>query len=227
MDVNIDSEAIIKSHQGYVPGIVDELGYQVQQRLAELLRLIEQAVLYAYPAASGNPTNDFQAMYGLLAWLDTTANTTAAPVTTAQPLSDSVLNTTIQNIYKQGGVSKVVAVGPRIATILSGVYSDTIRREQSDRVRGFWAQIFDPAMANPHEIVMDAFIQDTATAGLCLVLDPDRIFIRPQLGQFLYTIEAPSFRDGDAYSLLSKISLEVRNTGTDAGYAHVAIQNLA
>src|SRR5260221_4565997 len=35
-DANIDSEQILRTHQGYVPGIVDELGYQFQQRLAEL-----------------------------------------------------------------------------------------------------------------------------------------------------------------------------------------------
>ena len=33
-------------------------------------------------------------------------------------------------------------------------------------------------------------------------------------------IEAPSFRDGDAFSLLSKFAAEVRNSGTDANYAH-------
>lgn len=227
MDVNLDSEQIIRSHQGYVPGVVDELGYQFQQRYAELLRLIEQAVLYANAPASGNPTNDFEQMYGLTAWLDTTANSLASPITTSQPFSDTVLNTTITNIFKQGANSKLIGVGPRMGQILNSLYSDTIRREQSDRVRGFWAQIFDPATANPHEIVMDAFINDTAANALAYVLDPDRIFLRPQLGQFLYTIEAPTMRDGDSISLLSKLSLEVRNSGTDAGYAHQLIKNLA
>ena len=80
--------------------------------------------------------------------------------------------------------------------------------------------VFDPAMANPHELVVDTFINDTAAFGMAFVLDPDRIFIRPALGEFLYTIEAPSFRDGDAFSVLSKFSIEVRNSGTDVGYAH-------
>jgi hypothetical protein len=220
LDVNIDSEQILRTHQGYVPGIVDELGYQFQQRLAEMLRLINNAMLYSYANASGSPTNDFQTTNGVIAWLDTTANSNAVPITTAEPFNDNVLNTMITNIKKQGAVSKAVAVGDRLGQILGALYSDTIRREQSDRVRGYWMNVFDPAMANPHELVTDSFINDGAGFGLAFVLDPDRIFIRPALGEFLYTIEAPSFRDGDAFSLLSKYAAEVRNSGTDAGYAH-------
>ena len=219
-DVNIDSEQILRSHQGYVPGVPDELGYQFQQRMAELLRDISQAVLYSYPQAAGSPTNEFQTMIGLLSWLDKSGNTTSVSVTTAEPWTDTVLNNMIQNIFKQGANSKLVAVGPRLAQVMGAYYSDTIRREQSDRVRGYWMNVFDPSMANPHILVNDGFINDTAAQGVAFVIDPDRIFLRPQIGQALYTIEAPSFRDGDAISLLSKLSLEVRNSGTDVGYAH-------
>lgn len=219
-DINIDSEAIIRSKAGYVPGIQDELGYQYQQRLAEMLRDINNVALYSYPQASTSPLNDFQTMWGMVAFLDGTANSTAVPITTAEAFTDTVLNTMITNIKKQGAVSKAVAVGDRLSQILGALYSDTIRREQSDRVRGFWMNVFDPSMANPHEIIADSFINDTAAFGMAIVFDPDRVFIRPQLGQFLYNIEAPSFRDGDALSILSKWSLEVRNSGTDVGYAH-------
>jgi hypothetical protein len=225
-DANLDSEQILRTHQGYVPGIVDELGYQFQQRMAELLRLINNAMLYSYANAAGNPTNDFQTTNGVIAWLDGTANANAVKITTAEAFNDNVLNTMITNIKKQGAVSKAVAVGDRLGQVLGALYSDTIRREQSDRVRGFWMNIFDPAMANPHELVVDSFINDTASFALAMVLDPDRIFIRPALGEFLYTIEAPSFRDGDAFSLLSKFAAEVRNSGTDAGYAHQLHTNI-
>jgi hypothetical protein len=180
-DANLDSEQILRTHQGYVPGIVDELGYQFQQRLAELLCLINNAMLYSYAPAAGNPTNDFQTTNGVISWLDTTANATAVPITTAEAWNDNVLNTMITNIKKQGAVSKAVAVGDRLGQILGALYSDTIRREQSDRVRGFWMNIFDPAMANPHELVVDSFINDTAGSGVAIVCDPDRIFIRPAL----------------------------------------------
>lgn len=227
-DVNIDSEQIARSIAGYVPGVQDELGYQLQMRLAELIRDWDNTVIYGKPQATSSPTNEFQTMTGLLSWLDATSlgNSLSSPITTSENLTDTVLNNMIQNIYKQGAVSKAVIVGPRLAQVLAAYYADTIRREQSDRVRGFWMNVFDPAMANPHVLVNDAYVQDTAGNSLCFVVDPDRIFWRPFIGQSLYTIEAPSFRDGDAISLLSKGSLEVRNSGTDAGYAHQVHQNI-
>ena len=226
LDVNIDSEQIIRSRAGYVPGIVDELGYQLQQRLAEWIRLFAQQLYYGYPNASGNPTNDFQFMYGLTAMLDGTFNANTTTTTTAEALTDTVLNNMIQTIFKNGGVSKLVALGPRLTQVVGALYSDTIRREQSDRVRGMWVNVFDPSMANPHTIINDAFINDTAGSSLAMVLDPDRIFLRPFLNQGLYTIEAPSFRDGDALSLLGKWSLEARNTGSDAGQVHYLHTNI-
>src|ERR1035437_6967635 len=203
-DINIDSEAIIRSKAGYVPGIQDELGYQYQQRLAEMLRDINNVALYSYPQAATSPLNDFQTMWGMVAFLDGTANSTAVPITTAEAFTDTVLNTMITNIKKHGAVSKAGAVGDRLAAIVGALYSDTIRREQSDRVRGFWMNVFDPSMANPHEIIADSFINDTAAFGMAIVFDPDRVSILPQHGQFLYNIEAASFRDGDALSILSK-----------------------
>lgn len=220
LDVNIDSEAIIRAKAGYTPGIQDELGYQLQQRLAEWIRLLAQHVYYGYPNASGNPTNDFQFMYGLTAMLDTTFNSNTSVTSTAEKISDTVLNTMITSIFKNGGNSKLVAVGPNNAAVLGALYADTMRREQNERVRGFWMNVFDPFMANPHTLINDAFVNDGAGNGLAFVLDPDRVFLRPFLNQGLYTIEADSFRDGDAISLLGKWSLEMRNTGSDSGQVH-------
>lgn len=220
LDVNIDSEAIIRSHAGQTPGIVDELGYQLQQRLAEWIRLLAQHIYYGYPNASGSPTNEFQSLYGLVALLDGTFNTNTTTTTTAEKISDTAVNTSITTIFKNGGVSKLVATGPNNAAVLGALYADTMRREQSERVRGFWMNVFDPFMANPHVLINDAFINDGAGQGLYFVLDPDRIFLRPMLNQGLYTIEADSFRDGDAISLLGKWSIEMRNTGSDSGQVH-------
>jgi hypothetical protein len=47
------------------------------------------------------------------------------------------------------------------------------------------------------------------------------------VGQFFYVVTSPSFRDGDAVRCLSKWSVEVRNTGTDSGFASLAVQNLS
>lgn len=223
-NVNIDSEQILRSQQSYVPGVQDELGYQFQQRLLEMKRKMQQAFLYSVANASGSPTNDYQTMFGLLSWLNTTANSTSAPVTTSETVTDTVLNNMVLNIFSQGAFSNVIIAGPRVIQKLGQLYTDRIRMDQTDRTRGFYTQEFIPSMANPHRLINEFYLNDggASNAGnaLIVVADLNRIRIRPYIGQFFFTIIAPSFRDGDAARLLSKWSLEIRNTGTDSGYSH-------
>lgn len=231
VNVNIDSEQILRSLQGYVPGVVDELGYQFQQRTLEMKRKIQQALIYSVANGSNNPVNDYQTMYGLLAWLNTTANATASPVTTAESFTDTTINNMVLNIYSQGAFSNVIIAGPRLVQKLGQLYTDRIRLDQTDRTRGFFTQEFIPSMANPHRVINEFYLNDggSTNAGnaLAIVGDLNRLRIRPYIGQFYFTITAPSFRDGDAARLLSKLSLEIRNTGTDAGYAFQLHTNLS
>ena len=230
-NINIDSEQILRSMQSYVPGVVDELGYQFQQRLLEMKRKMQQAYLYSVANASGNPTNDYQTMWGLLAWLNTNANATSSAITTSESFTDTVLNTMVLNIFSQGAFSNVIVAGPRAIQKLGQLYTDRVRLDQTDRTRGFFTQEFIPSMANPHRLINEFYLNDggSTNAGnaICLVLDMNRIRIRPYVGQFYFTITAPTFRDGDAARILSKWSLEVRNTGTDAGFSHQLHTNLS
>jgi hypothetical protein len=229
-NVNIDSEQILRSNQSYVPGIEDELGYQFQQRLLELKRHMQQALLYSVANSTGNPTNDYQTFHGLMAWLNTTGNATASPVTTSETVTDTVINNMVLNIFSQGAFSNLIVAGPRVIQKLGQLYTDRIRLDQTDRTRGFFTQEFIPSMANPHRLINEFYLNDggTANAGnaLLIVLDLNRIRIRPFVGQLFYTIIAPSFRDGDAARMLSKWSPEIRNTGTDAGFSHQLHTNL-
>jgi Family of unknown function (DUF5309) len=239
LNVNIDSEQIARTRQGYVPGVRDELGYQFQQRLVELKRVMGNAFIYSKAPnvyAGTSPNIDYQTFWGLLSWLDGTANTTAAPTTTAQTLSDSVINTGVLAVYRQGADSNIIAVGPSMAQRIGQLYTDRMRLDQSDTERGFFAQSFIPSMANRHYLINDLYISDgsigfpagtAVTNAFMFILDMSRIRIKPYVGQFFYTVTSPSFRDGDAVRCLSKWTIEVRNTGSDAGFAHQLVQNLS
>lgn len=239
LNVNIDSEQIARTRQGYVPGVRDELGYQFQQRLIELKRVMGNAFIYSKAPnvyAGTSPNIDYQTFHGVLSWLDGTANTSSTPTTTAQTLSDAVINTNVLAIYRQGADSNVIAVGPAMAQRIGQLYTDRIRLEQSDTERGFFAQSFIPSMANRHYLINDLYISDGSigfppgtaiTNAFMLILDMSRIRIKPFVGQFFYVVTSPSFRDGDAVRCLSKWSVEVRNTGTDSGFGSLAVQNLS
>lgn len=234
LNVNLDSEQIARSRQGYVPGVRDELGYQFQQRLVELKRVMGNAFIYSKAPnvyAGTSPNIDYQTFAGLQSWLDQTQNTSATPVTTAQTLTDSVINTNVLTIFRNGGDSNVIAVGPSMAQRIGQLYTDRIRLEQSDTERGFFAQSFIPSMANRHYLINDLYINDGSGGGaavaMMFILDMSRIRIKPFVGQFFYVVTAPSFRDGDAVRCLSKWTVEVRNTGSDTGSAHILVQNLS
>lgn len=231
LDVNIDSEQIARSRAGYIPGVRDELGYQFQQRLVELKRIMGNSFLYSKAPNSfmtgTSPNVDYQTMIGLLSWLDGTANSTSSLGTASQVLSDSLINTSVLNIYKQGADSNVIAVGPLGAQKIGQLYTDRMRLDQQDTERGFFAQTFIPSMANKHYLINDLYINDVSGNALMFVLDMSRIRIKPFVGQFFYVITAPTFRDGDAVRCLSKWTLEVRNTGTDAGFAHQVTQQMS
>lgn len=235
VNVNIDSEQILRSRAGYVPGVRDELAYQFEQRVIEFKRYMSNALLYSktnFGASTANgPDNDYQTMWGLIAMLNGTFNSTAgnqaaSAITTGGVFSDTLVNTAIMNIYRQGGNSNAIIVGPNGMQDFGQLYQDRIRMDQSATDRGFYAQLYRPSMANDHYLLNEAYLNDTTGSGLLIVADLSRIRIRPFINSFSYIITAPSFRDGDAARWLSKWTLECRNTGTDAGYAHELVTSI-
>lgn len=226
LNVNISSEQIERSRAGYVPGVRDELSYQFLQRWLEKKRNMQQAYWYSL-AATGAPIGDYETMWGLYKMLDTTFNATASPITTAEPLTDVVLNTMVKNILRQGGASNLFVMGPNMIERIGQLYQDRLRTERNDRGRGFFAQYYTPSMANEHRLVNDPYLSDTLGSAVVFCLDMSRIWIRPFIGQLAYTITAPTLRDGDAVRALFKWALEARNTGTDIGYVHQLHSNLS
>lgn len=233
INVNVDSEAIERSKAGYTVGIRDELQYQFQQRLLEKKRQMQLAY-WATASNSGAVTGgDYATINGLLFWLNGIANASAltgsTPVfnSTAETLTDTVVNTMVKNVYRNGGYTNVLVGGINTIEKFCLMYSDRIRIEQSDRTRGFYARYFTPTTGVEHRLVMDGYLNDTSGTAQLLALDFSRIRIRPFVNQFFYLITAPTFRDGDAVRMISKWTLEVRNSGSDVGGGHAYHSNLA
>lgn len=230
MNVNLSQEVIERARMGYTPGVNDELEYQFEQRLREMLRQMNQAALYSRPNSttpSSNTGGNYQTMAGLTSWLDGTYNSTASVSDQGgAALTDVVINTLNTNINRQGAVPDWLLVGPNGVNTTGRIYNDRIRLQQDDQTRGFMVKYFDTTLQNSLRILYDQAIYDTSPNGVIYLVDSGRIRIRPALNAMFYIITAPSFRDGDAVRALSKWSLEVRNTGTDVGYAHIMAKNV-
>lgn len=235
-NVNLSQEAIIQAKYQYRPGVPNELRYQFEQRLRELLRLMNNAAIYGVPSATG-PSQSFSTCGGLMYWLNGQGNTTASPFNAnGAVLSDLLINQVNRAIINQGAVPDWIFVGTLGADAISKIYNERIRIVQDDTTRGYKVKEFDTTLQNTLRVLWDRMIFDntpsapgtpsTSGRGIVFILDSGRIRIRPYAESLFYTIQAPTLSDGDKIRMLSKWSLEVRNTGTDVGFAHQLVYGL-
>lgn len=229
LNVNISQEQIKRAMAGAAPGVPDEMEYQFRQRLREMLRKMNNTLLYGRASSTSTPiTGDYSTTEGMTGWLDGTYNATATPQAQGgAALTDTMLNSLNKTLIRNGAVPDWIIVGTNGAEALSKLYNDRIRIEQSDETRGFKVKYFDTTLQNQLRILFDNAVIDTAPNGILFLVDSGRMMIRPFIDSFFYLIEAPSFRDGDAMRALSKWGFEIRNTGTDVGAAHLLATGLA
>jgi hypothetical protein len=230
LNVNLDMEAIERAKAGYTVGVRNELRYQFRQRMLEMKRNMQLAY---WASVSPGTSGDGASIFGLLSWLNGVANPSALTgsptsfISTVEGLSDTVVNTMIANVFKQGGYTNLIVGGVNAIRKFSQLYSDRIRIDQSETSRGWIVKHWMPDTGVEHRLVADGYLNDVSGSAMLAVLDLSHIRIRPFANGFLYTIEAPSFRDGDAIRAMSKWSLEVRNTGSDVGFVHSLHTNLS
>jgi hypothetical protein len=171
-------------------------------------------------------------MFGIRAMLDGTFNASSVVTDfagrgwTAGQI-DQAINDANKALYRNGATPDWALGGPNAAEDVGFLYTDRIRLQQDEKTRGFSAMYFRTSLANELRMLLDGFVQDGSPVGDVFVLDSGRIRIRPQAEMFYYVITAETLRDGDAIRALSKMSLEMRNTGTDLGQAHRLIKNVS
>ena len=234
VNVSLSAEVITRSTGGYTPGINDELRYQMDNRVQELLRYWDTSFLYGRPYIGQSGTlgvvaTDYSSFGGLRAWLDGSMNSIFSPTPTTTTINwqsqgfssvDQAINYANLQANRNGAVPNVELFGFNGAQAASKLYRDEIRITQRENERGFSADVMHTPLGNELVFLMDGYVVDAATIGELYTLDLDRIRIRPLLDQWFYMFTAPTLRDGDSYRALSKCSFEIRNTATDAGQAH-------
>jgi len=145
-------------------------------------------------------------------------------------LSDLLCNTVALNIYLQGGeIPDAIVAAPFTIDRLARIYRDQMRLSQDELIRGYFVDAIRVSIGvKPVRLIMSGYMPYSTTSptpNVAAFVSLDRMAIVPFIDQFCYLISAPSFRDGDALSVLSKWTLELRNSGTDFGFAHQALKN--
>lgn len=226
-DVVISAHMITLAKYGMVPGIANQMGYQLHQRFLEALVEINRSAIFGIQNPLGT-ANEYMTMAGILSWLGwagVTQNSTATTFNAqGATLNDiNVVNPVCINIYGQGGeVPDVIVANATNIDKLARVYRDLIAIRQDELVRGYFVDAIRASIGTrPIRLILDNYMPSSVIA----FLDLDAIRLVPFPDMFAYLITAPTFEDGDSASFLYNLTMEVRNTGTDTGYRHQIARN--
>lgn len=232
-DVVITGSMISLAKHGMVPGIPNQLAYQLHERYWEMLIDMERALIYGVGTPSNTQT-EYQEMWGVLAWLgysNPVPNATATMSNAAgAALSDLLFNQVGINIYLQGGdIPDAALMHPYAVDRTSRIFRDQLRLTQSELIRGVLVDSIRLSLGTkPVKILMSGYMPDpTAVEGVIAFLDLDRMAIIPFLDRFCFLISSPSMKDADMISVVSQWTNEFRNTGTDSGYTSQILRNFA
>ena len=196
-------------------GIEDELDYQKQERLRELLRDLENSVINGVSDAT-NPKGNAdtrRTMRGILASLET-HRLDAEGVALTEP----VLNTVLREVWESssGSVDTLVVSGFQKRAINGFITSSRGYTARSDTYRD---------MVSTYEsdfgvcrVVLSRWVPRDAV----LLLDSSRIDVLPLTGRSFHFKRLATTGDREAGQVIGEYTMELRNES-----AHALIRNLA
>lgn len=213
LNVQISDEQLQRAMAGYAVGVPNEFDYQVTQRVREIKRMINNALILGKASTAAG---DYSSFDGIVEWLRGNSATDQALAV----FNPDMVNADYSTLLNNGGDPDWLLAGTTIVRRIANLYSDRIRIEQSERSRGWSVIYFDTDLGKTLRLILDAY----TPASTYALLDSRRIRIRPFINSFFYFRTAETMRDGEAARVIAKMSLEVRNTATvaagGAGQAH-------
>jgi hypothetical protein len=231
-DVVITGEMDELAKRGLVPGIPNQPAYQLHQRFWEMLQDWSRSVIRGKGTPAATST-DTQEMHGILAWLGyspTPPNATAVPFDgssiTSGDLSDEMYSAVVAQLVNQGADIPDAVVG--FSTFIdrtARIFRDQLRLNQAEVVRGYTVDAIRVTLGHKLiRMIMDNYMPDPAGPDqVAAFLDLSRIALIPFYNRGLFLKTSPSMLDAKLVSLLSQLSLEFRNTGTDSGQTSILL----
>lgn len=206
-------------------GIEDELDYQKQERLRELLRDLENCVINGV-AASANPqgtSSTRRTMRGIIASIATNSyEPGTGPIpdgggTGNDMLTEVVLNAALRNIWEQssGNVDTIVCGGLQKRQI-NGFISASQRFAEDDKRFSSLVDVYESDFGMCRVVMSRWVPSDTI-----LLLDSSRIDALPLAGRSFHYKPLASTGDSEAGQVIGEYTLEFRNEN-----AHGLIHNL-
>lgn len=195
--------------------VADELDYQKQERLRELVRDLENCVVNGVaPAADQQGSASVRrTMRGIIPSI-----TTSVVDASGASLSESLLNVVLRGIWEQsnGGVDTILVGGQQKRAINGFIASSRGYDEKSTRFRDM-VSVYESDFG-----VCRVVLSRWVPADTVVLLDSSRIDVMPLSGRSFHYKPLSADGDRDRGQVIGEYTLEVRNE-----LAHGVINNLA
>ena len=203
-------------------GVDDEMDYQKQERLRELLRDLENCVLNGY-ASSTDPTGSRRTMQGVLASIATNVFTPgsdplpAGGGTNSDLLTEEVLNIALRNVWEQSsGMVDTIVCGGAQKRQINGFIASMQRFMDQDKAFQQMVDVYESDYGICRILMSRWVPEDTI-----LLLDSSRIQVLPLAGRSFQFKSLASSGDSELGQVLGEYTMEFRNEN-----AHAVINGL-
>ena len=195
-------------------GIDAEFDYQLQNRLRELLRSLEQTVISGYKAASNPHGSDTvrRTMGGILEYISG-SNAVIADAAAAA-LTEATLNAQLKTIWERGGSPNAIVVNGFQKRKISG-FAGTRYYEPEDKAFRTVSVYYESDFGLQRVILSRWVPQDKV-----LLLDLNKIRVLPLQNRSFHVKQLSEAGDYHKAQVIGEYTLEVFNAG-DGGHGYI------
>jgi hypothetical protein len=195
-------------------GVPNEFNYQVGQRMLEIKRELAMSHLTGVKVATGSDTV-YRSMDGVRNVVRIGGNT----ITTADVLSEGVVNSLNTLIWNQGGEANIAVGHESQMTKFAELYKDKVRLAPSDKQVGRFITKFLTDKGTEIDLVTDRWAQKQDL----LLLDSTRLSLHALQGRAIHMEPLAKVGDSDRAMIVGEYTQVTRN----AAQAHALHTNLS
>lgn len=200
-------------------GVADELDFQKQERLRELLRDLENCVINGVAPASTQQGSSTvrRTMRGVIGSLATNLFTiNSGPIPPGDGggdvLNEAVLNAALREIWKQSsGVIDTIVCGGMQKRRINGFIASSQRFREDTTTFSSMVDIYESDFG-VCRVVMSRWVP----AGTILLLDSSRLGVLPMAGRSFHFKPLAASGDAEQGQVIGEYTLEVRNENAHA-----------
>lgn len=190
--------------------VSDEFTHQVGQRMFEIKRELNKAVIYGRANTTTGQGSDtqYRTLEGIDAWLALTGGNN---VTTTATMSMAEINARSKDVWDDGGDPDLLVVSADLQQAVTKFDSASIRRTDSNTRRGHFVDYYLTDLGVPLMVKLDPYVVYSGGRGDFYILDTKRISLHPFKQSAFFVLSNPDNKDGKTARTIGEYTLRVSN----------------